>query len=81
MDRSQKEQAVKDFKSIFDEADLRGSNFTNALLMQSSFIDVRIDGADFSNAILDTVQKNMLCSLAEGVNPISGIETGESLGC
>ncbi len=69
------------FASAFDEADLRGANLTNALLMQSTFSNAQIEGADFSNAVLDLIQQKVLCSNAQGVNPQTGIETSESLGC
>ena len=69
------------FASRFDAADLRGANFTNAMMMQSRFTDAVIDGADFTNAVMDLPQQRALCASASGVNPRSGVDTRESLGC
>lgn len=69
------------FASRFDDADLRGANFTNAMMMQSRFTNAVIEGADFTNAVMDLPQQRALCAAASGVNPRSGIDTRESLGC
>jgi uncharacterized protein YjbI with pentapeptide repeats len=69
------------FASRFDDADLRGANFTNAMMMQSRFTNAVIEGADFTNAVVDLPQQRALCASASGVNPRSGVETRESLGC
>ena len=69
------------FASRFDEADLRGANFTNAMMMQSRFTNAVIEGADFTNAVLDLPQQRALCASASGVNSRSGIKTRESLNC
>ena len=69
------------FASRFDAADLRGANFTNAMMMQSRFTDAVIEGADFTNAVMDLPQQRALCAFASGVNPRSGVDTRESLGC
>ena len=49
--------------------------------MQSQFKDALIEGADFSNAVLDRRQQNELCSRANGTNAVSGSNTLDSLGC
>ena len=69
------------FACDFDNADLRGANFTQALLMESHFEDARIEGADFTDAVVSRIQLKQLCSLAEGTNSTTGIETSYSLGC
>jgi uncharacterized protein YjbI with pentapeptide repeats len=65
----------------FTGADLSDVNFTEALLLRAVFTNVNIIGADFTDAILDRAQIKELCGIASGVNPKTGIETRDSLGC
>tara|TARA_Y100001968_G_scaffold313156_1_gene337042 strand:+ start:9965 stop:10477 length:513 start_codon:yes stop_codon:yes gene_type:complete len=69
------------YASNFKEADLRDVNFNNALLMESDFSNAHIEGADFTDAVISRIQQKQLCSMADGINPVSGIETTYSLGC
>lgn len=69
------------FASRFDGADLRDAVLRNGMLMQSRFRDARIDGADFSDAVIDLPELKALCARAAGTNARTGIATRESLRC
>jgi len=65
----------------FQNTDLRNAVLTNMIASGSSFAGSRIDGADFTFAVLDSDDQRNLCKNAEGINPKTGISTRDSLEC
>ena len=68
-------------RANFQNTDLRNAVLTNMVAMGSSFAGAEIEGADFSFAVLDSDDQKRLCQEAEGINPITGIATLDSLEC
>jgi len=69
------------YASRFEQADLRNTVLRNAMLMQSHFRGAEIDGADFTDAVLDLPEQKALCARATGRNSRTGVMTRDSLAC
>ena len=69
-----------------DSAVLVGTDLTNAVLEDSfafdtRFENVRIQGADFTNVLMDEDSIISLCSIANGTNPTTNRKTKDTLDC
>lgn len=72
--------------STLDNARLDRANLTNAIVEGSfaygtSFNNVIIDGADFTDVDLRPPIREKLCQVAKGQNPVTGRMTRETLEC
>ena len=65
----------------FQKTDLRNAVMVNMIASGSSFAGAAIEGADFSYAVLDSDDQKNLCKIAEGINPVTGVATRDSLEC
>ncbi len=68
-------------RATFDEANLTNAILTEATLTRSRFYGAKVTGADFTDALIDRSQAKLLCEKAEGINPVTGVSTRDSLGC
>ncbi len=62
-------------------ADMSDAVLVEALLIRAIFVDININGVDFTDSLLDGTQVKELCKKANGINSKTGVETRYSLGC
>ena len=73
-------QTIMDQVRLID-VDFSDAVLEDAMMLRTEFRNVKIDGTDFTGAILNALQTKQLCAIAKGTNSKTGAETRDSLGC
>jgi uncharacterized protein YjbI with pentapeptide repeats len=69
------------YVSKFKNVDLSDAILADTNMLRSTFDNVDVTGADFTNALIDAQQLKKICTNASGINSKTGVDTRESLGC
>mmetsp|Transcript_24168 Transcript_24168/g.75916 ORF Transcript_24168/g.75916 Transcript_24168/m.75916 type:complete len:106 (+) Transcript_24168:2477-2794(+) len=68
-------------RGVYVEADFTNAILKRVILTLSDLNDAKIEGADFTDALIDRPMQQKLCRYASGTNPTTGADTRRSLGC
>lgn len=56
-------------RAVLNESNLKNALLVRAVLTQSDLGKANVEGADFTNALIDKEQQMALCRYADGTNP------------